>query len=161
MNRNYLRTGAPIIKRPIGRPKVHKRKKDPVENLIQGDKLKKSFRVTCSKGGENGYTYKICKGAPSNSNWKPMTNKSRKISTPHVELQTNDVASQPMPLAPATKRARKKQPIRGKTMRKSPSPVEPSSSSQHAGPSVETLAAASAGTKSKFKFMETPELKQQ
>ncbi|MED6142544.1 hypothetical protein PIB30_114837 [Stylosanthes scabra] len=31
----------------------------------------------------------------------------------------------------------------------------------HAGPSVETLAATSSGTKSRFKFMETPGLKQQ
>ncbi|MED6219177.1 hypothetical protein PIB30_033385 [Stylosanthes scabra] len=170
VNRDYLRTEAPIIKRPIGRPKVHNRKKDPVEKLIQGDKLKKSFRVTCSKCGEKGHTYKTRKGAPSNLNWKPRTNKSRKISTPHVELslsqsapqpETNDVASQSqhMLAAPATKRPREKQPIRRKTIRKSPPPSEPPSTSQDAGPSVETLAATSAGNQSRFKFMQTPGFK--
>ncbi|MED6141657.1 hypothetical protein PIB30_105643 [Stylosanthes scabra] len=137
-NRDYLRIEAPIIKRPIGRPKVHKRKKDPIENLIQGDKLKKTFKVTCSKCGEKGHTYKTCKGAPSNPNWKPRRNKSRKTSAPPVELQVsqsapqpdaNEVASQPMPLAPATERTREKQPIRRKATRKSPPPSEPPSSS--------------------------------
>ncbi|MED6214353.1 hypothetical protein PIB30_102224 [Stylosanthes scabra] len=135
-----------------------------------GDKLKKTFKVTCSKCGEKGHTYKTCKGAPSNPNWKPRRNKSMKTSAPPVELQVsqsapqpdaNEVASQPMPLAPATKRTREKQPIRRKATRKSPPPSKPPSSSQHAGPSVETLAAASSGTKSRFKFMETPGLKQQ
>ncbi|MED6117133.1 hypothetical protein PIB30_107115 [Stylosanthes scabra] len=78
----------------------------------------------------------------------------------HTEV-TNTEYTRPMPLAPATKRTREKQPIRRKATRKSPPPSEPPSSSQHAGPSVETLAAASSGTKSRFKFMETPGLKQQ
>ncbi|MED6172523.1 hypothetical protein PIB30_050830 [Stylosanthes scabra] len=78
-----------------------------------------------------------------------------------AEDEANKVASQPMPLAPATKRTREKQPIRRKATRKSSPSTEPPSSSQHAGPSVEILAAASAGTKSRIKFMKTPGLKQQ
>ncbi|MED6111344.1 hypothetical protein PIB30_051495 [Stylosanthes scabra] len=35
-NTNYLKTEAPFIKRPIGRPKLHSRKRDPVEDLMQG-----------------------------------------------------------------------------------------------------------------------------
>ncbi|MED6219565.1 hypothetical protein PIB30_036905 [Stylosanthes scabra] len=41
----YLRTDPPIIKRPIRRPKVQSRKRDPVEVLIEGDKLKNTFKA--------------------------------------------------------------------------------------------------------------------
>ncbi|XP_057719981.1 uncharacterized protein LOC130934419 [Arachis stenosperma] len=58
----------PIIKRPIGRPKVHNRQKDPAEPLMQEGKLKKSFVISYSKCGEKGHNYKTCKGAPSNPN---------------------------------------------------------------------------------------------
>ncbi|MED6159075.1 hypothetical protein PIB30_038948 [Stylosanthes scabra] len=58
---NYLKIDSPFIKRPIGRPKVHARQRDPVEVLIESDKLKKTFRVTCSKCGEKGHNYKTCK----------------------------------------------------------------------------------------------------
>ncbi|XP_057745171.1 uncharacterized protein LOC130963039 [Arachis stenosperma] len=54
----YIKPNSPPIKRPIGRPKVHKRKKDPIEDLIQGDKVRKTFRITCSKCGEKGHNYK-------------------------------------------------------------------------------------------------------
>ncbi|XP_025608001.1 uncharacterized protein [Arachis hypogaea] len=65
----YSRPDPPIIKRPIGRPKVHNRQKDPAEPMMQqGDKLKRSFKVTCSKCGSLGYNYKTCKGAPSDPN---------------------------------------------------------------------------------------------
>ncbi|XP_016169085.1 extensin-like [Arachis ipaensis] len=74
----YSQPEPPIIKRPIGRPKVHNRQKDPAEPLMQGGKLKKSFSVACSKCGEKGYNYKTCKGAPSNPNWKPKTKKPKK-----------------------------------------------------------------------------------
>ncbi|XP_072077727.1 uncharacterized protein [Arachis hypogaea] len=65
---DQLRPAPPPIKRPIGRPKVHNRNKDPAEAHIQGDKLKRSFQVTCSKCNEKGHNYKTCKGAPSNPN---------------------------------------------------------------------------------------------
>ncbi|XP_072057976.1 uncharacterized protein [Arachis hypogaea] len=78
----YTRPDPPIIKRPIGRPKVHNRQKDPAEPMTQqGDKLKRSFKVTCSKCGSTGHNYKTCKGAPSNPNWKPMAKKPKKCST--------------------------------------------------------------------------------
>ncbi|MED6222475.1 hypothetical protein PIB30_064802 [Stylosanthes scabra] len=104
--------------------------------------------------------------------WCPPVGQSCQVATEEADklrfrvskaklIEANEVASQPMPLAPATKRTREKQPIRRKATRKSPPPSEPPSSSQHAGPSVETLVVASSGTKSRFKFMETPGLKQQ
>ncbi|XP_020992587.2 uncharacterized protein LOC107479903 [Arachis duranensis] len=73
----FTKPAPPVLKRPIGRPKVHNRQKDPAEAVIDGDKLKRSFYVTCSKCGERGHNYKTCKGAPSNPNWKPKTKKPR------------------------------------------------------------------------------------
>ncbi|RYR70513.1 uncharacterized protein [Arachis hypogaea] len=65
----YSRPDPPIIKRPIGRPKVHNRQKNPTEPMMQQSaKLKRSFKVTCSKCGSEGHNYKTCKGAPSNPN---------------------------------------------------------------------------------------------
>ncbi|XP_052118923.1 uncharacterized protein LOC107493000 [Arachis duranensis] len=64
----FTKPAPPVLKRPIGRPKVHNRQKDPAEAVIDGDKLKRSFYVTCSKCGERGHNYKTCKGAPSNPN---------------------------------------------------------------------------------------------
>ncbi|MED6135668.1 hypothetical protein PIB30_048827 [Stylosanthes scabra] len=74
----YLKTDPLIIKRPIGRPKIHTRKRDLMEDLIEGDKLKKTFRVTCSKCGEKGHNFKTYKGAPANPNWKTQDKKDQK-----------------------------------------------------------------------------------
>ncbi|XP_016195419.1 mucin-7-like [Arachis ipaensis] len=75
----YSRPDPPIIKRPIGRPKVHNKQKGLAEPMMQhGAKLKRSFKVTCSKCGSEGHNYKTCKGAPSNPNWKVKTKKSKK-----------------------------------------------------------------------------------
>ncbi|XP_015934181.1 uncharacterized protein LOC107460337 [Arachis duranensis] len=74
----FTQPDPPIIKRGIGRPKVHNRQKDPAEPMMQGGKLKKSFSVSCNKCGEKGHNYKTCKGAPSNPNWKPKTKKPKK-----------------------------------------------------------------------------------
>ncbi|XP_016165339.1 proline-rich receptor-like protein kinase PERK8 [Arachis ipaensis] len=74
----FSKPDPPIIRRPIGRPKVHNRQKDPAEPLMQGGKLKKSFTVSCRKCGETGHNYKTCKEAPSNPNWKPKTRRPRK-----------------------------------------------------------------------------------
>nr|XP_025692366.1 proteoglycan 4-like [Arachis hypogaea] len=74
----FSQPNPPIIKRRIGRPKVHNRQKDPAEPLMQRGKLKKSFTVSCSKCGEKGHNYKTCKGAPSNPNWKPKTKRPKK-----------------------------------------------------------------------------------
>ncbi|XP_052111595.1 uncharacterized protein LOC110276038 [Arachis duranensis] len=75
---DYLRPALPPIKRSIGQPKVHNRNKDPAEAHIQGEKMKRSFQVTCSKCNEKGHNYKTCKGAPSNPNWKPKKKKPKK-----------------------------------------------------------------------------------
>ncbi|XP_057729996.1 vegetative cell wall protein gp1-like [Arachis stenosperma] len=76
----FSKPDPPIIKRPIGRPKVQNRQKDPAEPLMQEGKLKRSFVVSCSKCGEKGHNYKTCKGAPSNPNWKPKTRRPSKKS---------------------------------------------------------------------------------
>ncbi|MED6211511.1 hypothetical protein PIB30_074423 [Stylosanthes scabra] len=95
---NYLKIEAPIIKRPIGRPKVYNRRRDPVKDLINGPKLKRTFKVTCTKCGEKGHNYKTCKGAPANPNWKPKTRRPRNAgsgsTTPHVEVPLSESAPQ-------------------------------------------------------------------
>ncbi|XP_015941360.1 uncharacterized protein LOC107466865 [Arachis duranensis] len=118
----YSRPDPPIIKRPIGRPKVHNRQKDPAEPMMQqGAKLKRSFKVTCSKCGSEGHNYKICKGAPSNPNWKPKTKKSKKGGTsqslvviplsqsapqdddaPNTQSAPSSQAATPNPVTPAS-----------------------------------------------------------
>ncbi|XP_020972487.1 uncharacterized protein LOC110269163 [Arachis ipaensis] len=95
---DQLRPAPPPIKRPIGRPKVHNRNKDPAEAHIQGDKLKRSFQVTCSKCNEKGHNYKTCKGAPSNPNWKPKKKKAKKTDAntePLEQLPLSQSAPQP------------------------------------------------------------------
>ncbi|MED6174762.1 hypothetical protein PIB30_072123 [Stylosanthes scabra] len=156
-NVDYLRTEAPVIRRPIGRPKVHNRRRDAVENLMEGNKLKRTFRVTCAKCGEQGHNYKTCKGAPANPSWKPRTSKTRKgrgassSNTNQVEVPlsqsapapegqqghsqdapTTLVISAPVPLAPLpSKRAfRPKQAVRRHSVRSSPPPSEPPTASQ-------------------------------
>ncbi|MED6205303.1 hypothetical protein PIB30_016488 [Stylosanthes scabra] len=163
---------------PIGRPKLHNRRKDLVEDLVEGGKLKKSFRVTCAKCGEKGHNYKTCKGAPANPNWKSKTRRNKKgaatsSSTPSQQAEVNQagptmVVLQPQPRtrkakipfkpptqiangAGSSRQFRAKQPIR-RQKRSSPPPSEPPTLSQ------ETLAAASASTQKKFRFMQTPGL---
>ncbi|XP_016199775.1 uncharacterized protein LOC107640790 [Arachis ipaensis] len=109
---DQLRPAPPPIKRPIGRPKVHNRNKDPAETHIQGDKLKRSFQVTCSKCNEKGHNYKTCKGAPSNPNWKSKKKKAKKTdantepldqSQTHTEsLAENSAVQEKSPNAAAT-----------------------------------------------------------
>ncbi|XP_057720172.1 vegetative cell wall protein gp1-like [Arachis stenosperma] len=74
----FSKPDPPITKRPIGRPKVHNRQKDPAEPLMQEEKLKRSFIVSSSKCGEKDHNYKTCKGAPTNPNWKSKTRRPRK-----------------------------------------------------------------------------------
>ncbi|MED6130116.1 hypothetical protein PIB30_114889, partial [Stylosanthes scabra] len=94
-NPNYIRTEAPIIKRPIGRPKVHNRRREPVEDLIEDGKLKRIFRITCAKCGEKGHNYKTCKGPASNPSWKPKTRKPKASSQVEVPLTQSAPQSQP------------------------------------------------------------------
>ncbi|MED6116391.1 hypothetical protein PIB30_099878 [Stylosanthes scabra] len=165
-NTNYLKTDAPFIKRPIGRPKLHSRKRDPVEDLMQGDKLKRTFRITCSKCREKGHNYKTCKGAPANPNWKPKTSKKKEAPTSNVTAQVevsvtpsapqtqaeanppNQVTSMrgKTPFRPparnqgnATKSTnfRAKQPVRRKATRKSPPLSNPAPPSQVAPQSIQ------------------------
>ncbi|MED6178630.1 hypothetical protein PIB30_109417, partial [Stylosanthes scabra] len=139
----YIKTEPPVIKRPIGRPKVHSRKRDLVEVLIEGDKLKKSFKVTCSKCGEKGHNYKTCKGAPANPAPKTNSRKKRRgesstqdacdvqvsQSAPQPEGEDGGVDSQQgnsaaqvqveVPIAEGpSKRFRAKQPVRPRLTKK-------------------------------------------
>ncbi|XP_072061933.1 uncharacterized protein [Arachis hypogaea] len=85
--RSYqTRPAAPVIKRPIGHSKVHNRQKDPAETVIECEKLRRSFYVTCSKCGQTGHNYKTCKGAPSNPNWKLKTRKPKKKIQDNLSL---------------------------------------------------------------------------
>ncbi|MED6151402.1 hypothetical protein PIB30_082112 [Stylosanthes scabra] len=77
-------------------PKFYTRKRDPVEDLIEGEKLKKTFWVTCNKCREKGHNFKACKGVPANPNWKPNTRKNRRgalSSGVAVEIQISKSAS--------------------------------------------------------------------
>ncbi|MED6133475.1 hypothetical protein PIB30_028541 [Stylosanthes scabra] len=78
LDHHHVKTNVSVIKRLIRRPKVHARKRDAVEDLIEGHKLKKTFRVTCSKCGEKGHNFKTCKGAAANPKWKPKTRKNKR-----------------------------------------------------------------------------------
>ncbi|XP_057734851.1 uncharacterized protein LOC130950367 [Arachis stenosperma] len=60
-----------------------------------GDKLKRSFQVTCSKCNEKGHNYKTCKGAPSNPNWKPKKKKAKK-----TDANTTLGAASPITISP-------------------------------------------------------------
>ncbi|MED6186061.1 hypothetical protein PIB30_063159 [Stylosanthes scabra] len=86
------------FQRPIVRPKMHTRERDPGEDVIEGNKLKKTFRVTCSKCGDNGHNFKTYKGAPAKPNWKPHSRKNRRgasSSGPPAEIQISQSALPP------------------------------------------------------------------
>ncbi|MED6159409.1 hypothetical protein PIB30_042105 [Stylosanthes scabra] len=179
---NYIKTEPPIIKRPIRRPKVHNRKRDPIEALMDGDKLKKTFRVTCSKCGEKGHNFKTCKGAPSNTNGSQRGKRLKELQiqtlhrlrclclNPHLKLNKRPpVQTKPKPATRKSFRAR--QPVRKAAIRKSPPPTNlevpshpllpsslPHETDTAAGSTKETMIAASAGTQRLFKFMATPGL---
>ncbi|MED6112657.1 hypothetical protein PIB30_063587 [Stylosanthes scabra] len=175
-NRNYLKTEAPYIKRPIRRPKVHNRRRDPVENLMEGNNLKRTFRVTCAKCGEQGHNYKTCKGAPANPGWKPKGQvgvsqeaPSHTLPAPAPQVPASCTLQAPFKppgqvglALPTKRRYRPKQPIRRQQLRSSPTPSAPPSISQpmanvnQGAPSSETVAAASTSTQRILKFMETP-----
>ncbi|MED6142723.1 hypothetical protein PIB30_000288 [Stylosanthes scabra] len=56
----------PPIVCPAGRP-TKRRVKDHIDMIIE-NKVRKTCQVTCSKCGEKGHYYKICKGAPRDPN---------------------------------------------------------------------------------------------
>ncbi|RYR57478.1 hypothetical protein Ahy_A05g023211 [Arachis hypogaea] len=104
----------PKLKRPVGRP-VKRRKKEPFENETSGSKVKKTFRVTCSKCGETGHNQKTCKGpaAPNRRSTKlrRSTNAQSTAKTTnqaaeemHVSQsapQVQNVVDHPNPIQPA------------------------------------------------------------
>ncbi|RYR17985.1 hypothetical protein Ahy_B03g062631 [Arachis hypogaea] len=104
----------PKLKRPVGRP-VKRRKKEPSENETSGSKVKKTFRVTCSKCGETGHNQKTCKGpaAPNRRSTKlrRSTNAQSTAKTTnqaaeemHVSQsapQVQNVVDHPNPIQPA------------------------------------------------------------
>ncbi|XP_072094105.1 uncharacterized protein [Arachis hypogaea] len=63
----YMNPIPPKLKRPVGRS-MKRRRKEPFEikaSKTNGTKVKKIFKVTCSKCGETGHNYKTCKGPPA------------------------------------------------------------------------------------------------
>ncbi|MED6226112.1 hypothetical protein PIB30_100289, partial [Stylosanthes scabra] len=78
---------------------------------MQGDKLKKSFQVTCSKCGQKGHNFKTCKGAPSKPNWQPCRKMAKQNQTPQ---QADELpVSQSAPQAAPQDVARQSVPVQG------------------------------------------------
>ncbi|XP_025649566.1 uncharacterized protein [Arachis hypogaea] len=94
----------PIIRRPAGRPTKKKRKADPVEDVRDGTKGRRTFKVTCQKCGESGHNAKTCKGPPRPK--PPPKNKGKKkgngngstiAAGSQEEVQVTLSAPQPQP----------------------------------------------------------------
>ncbi|RYR79072.1 hypothetical protein Ahy_A01g003940 [Arachis hypogaea] len=66
--------------RPVGRP-IKRRRKESSETEVSrtdGNKVKKTFRVTCSKCGEVCHNYMTCKGPPTATTRRPTNPNRRK-----------------------------------------------------------------------------------
>lgn len=77
----------PRLKRPIGRPKKHRRKDANSEEVpgSQQYKLRKTYEVTCNKCGESGHYEKTCKGpAIPRPAKKTKVKKKPKIKRDHL-----------------------------------------------------------------------------
>ncbi|MED6128375.1 hypothetical protein PIB30_097126 [Stylosanthes scabra] len=69
---------APRIIRPPGLPRKKRTEAArPPPAPINGDKVRRTFQVTCSKCGEKGHYYKTCKGAPQRKYWQPKRKKAK------------------------------------------------------------------------------------
>ncbi|RYR32624.1 hypothetical protein Ahy_A10g047160 isoform A [Arachis hypogaea] len=105
----FSKPDPPIIKRPIGRPKVHNRQKDPAKPLMQEGKLKRSFIVSCSKCDEKGHNYKtftdcassvtICSPTRDASSSQP--DNSTNLTLNPTVVGSLAPSNPPMPPAPA------------------------------------------------------------
>ncbi|MED6226785.1 hypothetical protein PIB30_107149, partial [Stylosanthes scabra] len=62
---------------------------------MEGNKLKRTFRVTCAKCGQQGHNYKTCKGPAANPDWRPKTSKKRKGGG----ASTSNTAQEEVPLS--------------------------------------------------------------
>ncbi|XP_072055380.1 uncharacterized protein [Arachis hypogaea] len=162
----------PKIKRPIGRP-VKRRRRDPVEDGAEGNKAKKTFRVTCGKCGETGHNAKTCKGAPKDGT-NPKGNVKCKSKEKPTATQEEVQVSQSAPVTEVTQPEAPTNhtvPDIGMNVNAATGrqiqPQQPSRrpkqtiirSKRQESVSVETMAAASSGTTSRiFKFIPTPGL---
>ncbi|MED6109534.1 hypothetical protein PIB30_034659 [Stylosanthes scabra] len=105
---------APRIIIPPGRPR---KKRTEVAIFppqpINGDKVRRTFQVTCSKCGEKGHYYKTCKGAPQSKDWQPKTKKP-KVHKSDASTQQSDKSNAPEPrideIIARARRQRKKMP---------------------------------------------------
>ncbi|RYR15462.1 hypothetical protein Ahy_B04g072201 [Arachis hypogaea] len=188
---NYLKPILPKLKRPVGRP-VKRRRKESSETEVSrtdGNKVKRTFRVTCSKCGEVGHNYKTCKGPPAATTRCPTNPNRRKTKAganpgtsnqPAEEIHFSQSAPQVQnmvdhPNAPGfvssmknsrvtiLQSARAKQPI---IRPQYPAPVQSSTPPPippprpSQGVSAETIAAVSKGTTSRmFQFIPNPGFK--
>ncbi|XP_061350413.1 uncharacterized protein LOC133295586 [Gastrolobium bilobum] len=138
----------PKLKRPIGRPKKH-RKKDPTED--QGSmtkKVKRTYEAKCSKCGQTGHYVKSCKGPPASKTDKSQARpQSVKIGTDSVnEIPLSQGGSSEIGSSQA-------QQVNLRGCSSPPSNPEEA----NAVLTEETIKAANTGTRSRFMhFMTTP-----
>ncbi|RYR25333.1 hypothetical protein Ahy_B02g059040 [Arachis hypogaea] len=171
---NQFRPAPPPIKRPIGRPKVHSRNKDPAEAHIQGDKLKRSFQDLNQSQGENYAETSAVQeqSAPASSGLTPLAAPmfhqvpAATLPAPPVQTLFRPPAQLPRMDQPRTRAAaskfRAKQTIvrlptsSNPTPAGTPNPPQTQSTTTSGVPSKETLKAASSGTTRISRFIPTP-----
>ncbi|XP_015952487.1 pollen-specific leucine-rich repeat extensin-like protein 1 [Arachis duranensis] len=173
----YSRPDPPIIKRPIGRPKVHNRQKDPAEPMMQqGEKLKRSFKDAPSTQDHSIPTQPPMPDVtPGHSNPVAATAVAPQVKPGPVTRRTHfrpllQVPSTTHQNAQATQsEMRPKQRIFRPPAPLNPSPLPPQSQPNPPGPhppqvilgpnaaaTQETLAPTSTTTTGMFKFIPNP-----
>ena len=75
----------PKIKRPVGRPKKHRKKDGREEAPGSGYKVKRKYEVTCYKCGQTGHYPKTCKGSPLPNPKAPRRKRARQIANEDQE----------------------------------------------------------------------------
>ncbi|XP_061368303.1 uncharacterized protein LOC133311292 [Gastrolobium bilobum] len=140
----------PHLKRPIGRPKKH-RKKDPTEELMKTNKkLKKTYTVQCSKCGQTGHYAKTCK-VPAGGSKK----KTKPVNVEVGQLRSVEEILISMGQGPPPETSSQHAPNAAEPRASSPPPCNPAEAV-----TSETAAAASSGTRARFmSFMTTPGLR--
>ncbi|XP_058783507.1 uncharacterized protein LOC131658200 [Vicia villosa] len=90
----------PKLKRPIGRPKKHRRKNAISEDMPGSGtrKVKRRYEVICPKCGEAGHYEKTCKGPP-----KPgYVKKNKKLESPQPPVvRSTPIRPSPPPVTPS------------------------------------------------------------
>lgn len=85
----------PPLKRPIGRPKKHRRKDAVSEEVPGGKKLKKRYRPTCTKCLQPGHYEKTCKGPAKPGYVKRKAAKKVRVAKQPTQDEVSLTPSQP------------------------------------------------------------------